>query len=39
VLAHRIVLTPETRARGIEDDAVIKDLLNRIPVPVGIPKE
>ncbi len=39
VLAHRIVLTPETRARGIGDTAVIADLLNRIPVPVGVAKE
>jgi MoxR-like ATPase len=38
VLAHRIVLTPETRARGIEDRSVIVDLLNRIPVPVGVAK-
>lgn len=39
VLSHRIVLTPETRARGISDTAVISDLLNRIPIPVGVPKE
>jgi MoxR-like ATPases len=39
VLAHRVVLSPEARARGIADNAVISDLLNRIPVPVGIPKE
>ncbi|MBC8134429.1 MAG: AAA family ATPase, partial [Fibrella sp.] len=39
VLAHRIVLTPETRARGIGDTAVVADLLNRIPVPVGVAKE
>jgi MoxR-like ATPase len=39
VLAHRIVLTPETRARGISDTAVIADLLNRIPIPVGIAKQ
>ena len=38
VLAHRIVLTPETRARGIADVAVIADLLNRVPVPVGVMK-
>jgi len=39
VLSHRIVLAPETRARGIEDTAVITDILNRIPVPVGVAKE
>ncbi len=38
VLAHRLVLTPESRARGISDTEVIVDLLNRIPVPVGIGK-
>ena len=36
VLAHRIVLSPEARARGIEDTEVVADLLNRVPVPVGI---
>ncbi|MDX1934269.1 MAG: MoxR family ATPase [Capsulimonadales bacterium] len=39
VLAHRTVLSPEARARGIADTAVIGDILNRIPVPVGIAKE
>ncbi|HVK04994.1 MAG TPA: MoxR family ATPase [Armatimonadaceae bacterium] len=39
VLAHRVVLSPEARARGIGDASVISDLLNRIPVPVGIPKD
>jgi MoxR-like ATPase len=39
VLAHRIVLTPEARARGIADMAIIGDILNRVPVPVGVPKE
>lgn len=38
VLAHRLVLTPESRARGIADTEVVADLLNRIPVPVGIGK-
>ena len=38
VLAHRLVLSPEARARGIADTAIIGDLLNRIPVPVGVPK-
>ena len=36
VLAHRIVLSPEARARGIEDTEVVADLLNRVPVPVGV---
>ncbi|MGC4046532.1 MAG: MoxR family ATPase [Armatimonas sp.] len=38
VLAHRLVLTPESRARGVGDTEVVADLLNRIPVPVGIGK-
>ena len=36
VLAHRIVLSPEARARGIEDTEIVADLLNRVPVPVGV---
>jgi MoxR-like ATPase len=39
VLAHRVVLSPEARARGIDDRAIISDIMNRIPVPVGVPKE
>jgi MoxR-like ATPase len=39
VLAHRVILTPEARARGAEDTAVIGDILNRIPVPVGVGKD
>lgn len=38
VLAHRIMLTPESRARGIDDVATISDILNRVPVPVGLLK-
>jgi len=36
VLAHRIVLTPETRAKGIEDTTVIEDLVARVPVPFTV---
>jgi MoxR-like ATPase len=39
VLAHRIILSPETRARGIQDRDVISDLLSRVPVPVGVTKK
>jgi MoxR-like ATPase len=39
VLAHRIVLSPEARARGIADADLIGDLLNRVPVPVGVAKQ
>jgi MoxR-like ATPase len=38
VLAHRVILTPEARARGIKDTTVISDLINRIPIPVGVGK-
>ena len=38
VLSHRIVLSPEARARGIQDTEVVADLLNRVPVPVGVGK-
>lgn len=39
VLAHRIVLTPEARARGVKDTEVVADILNRLPVPVGVGKD
>lgn len=39
VLAHRIILSPEARARGVRDTDVVSDLLNRVPVPVGIAKQ
>jgi MoxR-like ATPase len=39
VLAHRTMLSAEARARGMEDTAVVGDILNRIPVPVGVTKE
>ncbi|GAB4465453.1 MAG: MoxR family ATPase [Armatimonadaceae bacterium] len=39
VLAHRSLLSAETRARGIGDTVVIGDILNRIPVPIGVGKE
>jgi MoxR-like ATPase len=37
VLAHRVMLSSEARARGVEDAAIIADILNRVPVPIGIP--
>ena len=39
VRGHRLVLAPETRARGISATSVVSDLLNRIPVPVGVAKQ
>ncbi len=39
VLAHRLVLSPEARARGMDENAIVADLLNRVPVPVGVTKQ
>jgi MoxR-like ATPase len=40
VLGHRIVLSGEAKNKqGVKDTAVIGDILNRIPVPVGVGKE
>jgi MoxR-like ATPase len=36
VLAHRIILTEQERSNSVKDTAIIGDILNRIPVPVGI---
>ena len=33
VLAHRVVLTPAARMRGVRPDRVVSDLLNSVPVP------
>ncbi len=33
VLAHRLVLTPDARLRGVDTDSVIADLLRSQPVP------
>ncbi|MBX6351492.1 MAG: MoxR family ATPase [Clostridia bacterium] len=35
VLAHRLVLRPEAAARGEEPAAVVRELLERVPVPKG----
>lgn len=32
-LAHRLLLKPESRVRGVKPDGIIKEILNRIPVP------
>jgi len=39
VLAHRLVLSPEARARGASSVDIVSDLLNRVPVPVGVTKQ
>ncbi|MBB6049902.1 AAA family ATPase [Armatimonas rosea] len=33
VLAHRLILSAEARVRGLEDAAVIRELLAQVPVP------
>lgn len=33
VLAHRLVLSPSARMRGIRSDELVSDLLNQINVP------
>jgi len=38
VMAHRIIVKPESRLRKITSDMVITDLLNQIPVPVLEPE-
>jgi MoxR-like ATPase len=40
VLGHRILLSGEAKNKqGLKDTAVVSDILNRIPVPVGVGKE
>ncbi|MBI3354714.1 MAG: MoxR family ATPase [Nitrospirae bacterium] len=34
VLAHRIIMKPQSRLRGINEDTVLDDILNSIPAPV-----
>ena len=34
VLAHRLILSPESRLRGQSADDVVKRLLDKTPVPV-----
>ena len=33
VLAHRMILSAEARARGIEDTTVVQEILGQVPVP------
>ena len=32
-LSHRLILKPESRVRGVKTDNIIKDIINKIPVP------
>ncbi len=34
VLAHRLILAPETRSTGVDPERVVLDVLDRTPVPV-----
>ena len=36
VLAHRLILRPETRAKRVTGPAVIEEILGRIPVPTAL---
>ena len=35
VLAHRLILNPESRLRRVTVDSIIKDMLGEVPVPAG----
>jgi 3-oxoacyl-[acyl-carrier protein] reductase len=32
-LAHRLILKPESRVRGVNPESIIKEILNKVPVP------
>jgi MoxR-like ATPase len=34
VLAHRLILAPEARASGLDAEALVRDIIDRTPVPV-----
>jgi MoxR-like ATPase len=36
VLSHRLILRPEARMRFADSDGVIRDVLDRVPVPTGL---
>lgn len=39
VLPHRLVLKPEAALRGVDEQAVVRDVVNAVPVPVESPAE
>lgn len=39
VLAHRVILRPEHRARGLSPVACVAEILQRLPVPVGLVRD
>jgi MoxR-like ATPase len=34
VLAHRLILAPEARASGLDAEDLVRDVIERTPVPV-----
>jgi MoxR-like ATPase len=34
-LSHRIIVGPAARIKDIEPDAIVQDILDRVPVPGG----
>jgi MoxR-like ATPase len=38
-LAHRVIVSPGARMRGIESREIIRELLNSVPVPGGVPSD
>jgi MoxR-like ATPase len=34
VLAHRLIVAPEARSSGVGGDAIVRDVLDKTPVPV-----
>lgn len=38
VLAHRMIVRPEQRIKGVTAQSILTELLQRTPVPVGVPR-
>ena len=36
ILAHRIIVRPEQRIRGMTSQACVQEALRRVPIPVGL---
>jgi MoxR-like ATPase len=37
VLAHRVLVRPEHRIKGLSSQSIVQDVLHKVPVPVGLP--
>ena len=35
VMAHRVLLSPSARMRGVTQDGIVEEILNAVPVPGG----